>query len=58
VESPGRNERFDGFQEEEMAPDDLFRLILSELWSKIVRPVLNALAITVRYFNEYIQFPS
>ncbi|KAJ7865997.1 CHAT domain-containing protein [Mycena olivaceomarginata] len=46
VGGPGRDERLEGSREAEMAPDDLFCFILSELWSKIVCPVLNALAIT------------
>ncbi|KAF7366555.1 CHAT domain-containing protein [Mycena sanguinolenta] len=33
--------------EGEQAPDHIFSFILSELWFKIVRPVLNALAITL-----------
>ncbi|KAJ7760220.1 TPR-like protein [Mycena maculata] len=46
VGSPGRNDRLHGFREGEMAPEDTFAHILSELWFKIVHPVLNALAIT------------
>ncbi|KAJ7248774.1 TPR-like protein [Mycena rebaudengoi] len=46
VGTPGRSERLFGFQEGYMAPDDLFSHILSELWLKLVRPILNALAVT------------
>ncbi|KAJ7872248.1 CHAT domain-containing protein [Mycena leptocephala] len=40
------SDKLDGSREGEMAPDDIFSHILSELWLKIVHPVLNALAIT------------
>ncbi|KAJ7290684.1 TPR-like protein [Mycena rebaudengoi] len=46
VGTPGRSDRLFGFQEGHMAPDDIFSMILSQLWLKIVRPILNALAIT------------
>ncbi|KAJ7208314.1 TPR-like protein, partial [Mycena pura] len=46
VGTTGRNDRLQGSREGEMAPKDTFSLILSELWFKIVQPVLNALAIT------------
>ncbi|KAJ7851751.1 CHAT domain-containing protein [Mycena leptocephala] len=46
VGTPGRNDRLHGSREGDMAPDDIISYILSELWVKIVRPVLNALAIT------------
>ncbi|KAJ7114259.1 CHAT domain-containing protein [Mycena epipterygia] len=46
VGTTGRSERLNGFREGDMAPDDVFSHILSELWFKIVCPVLNALAIT------------
>ncbi|KAJ7115469.1 CHAT domain-containing protein [Mycena epipterygia] len=39
-------------REGDMARDDKFLLILSELWSKIVQPILNTLAITVSYFRR------
>ncbi|KAJ7481329.1 TPR-like protein [Mycena galericulata] len=42
---PGRSNRLDGQREGYMAPDDIFSHVLSELWVKIVHPVLNALAI-------------
>jgi hypothetical protein len=54
VGTPGRSDRLFGFQEGHMAPDDIFSYILSILWLKIVRPILNALAITVSQFNQYI----
>ncbi|KAJ7127988.1 CHAT domain-containing protein [Mycena epipterygia] len=46
VGTPGRSDRLAGSREGDMTPDDIFSHILSELWFKIVRPVLNALAIT------------
>ncbi|KAJ7930357.1 CHAT domain-containing protein, partial [Mycena leptocephala] len=46
VGTPGRNDRLHGSCEGDMAPDDIISYILSELWVKIVHPVLNALAIT------------
>ncbi|KAJ7833902.1 CHAT domain-containing protein [Mycena leptocephala] len=46
VGTPGRNERLYGSREGDMAPDDIIPYILSELWVKIVHPILNALAIT------------
>jgi hypothetical protein len=58
VGTTGRNDRLHGSREGEMAPEDTFSHILSELWFKIVHPVLNALAITVSYFNQHIQFPA
>ncbi|KAJ7852570.1 TPR-like protein [Mycena leptocephala] len=48
----GHSERLNGPREGDMNPDDIISHILSELWLKIVRPVLNALAITVSYFNH------
>ncbi|KAJ7208337.1 CHAT domain-containing protein [Mycena pura] len=45
VGTTGRNDRLQGSREGEMAPKDTFSHILSELWFKIVQPVLNALAI-------------
>ncbi|KAF8180053.1 hypothetical protein K438DRAFT_2172526 [Mycena galopus ATCC 62051] len=45
VGTTGCNDRLHGSCEGEMAPDDTFPHILSELWFKIVRPVLNALTI-------------
>ncbi|KAF7359752.1 hypothetical protein MVEN_00699900 [Mycena venus] len=44
--TPGRSDRLHGSQEGYMASDDIISYILSELWFKIVHPVLNALAIT------------
>ncbi|KAJ7245568.1 CHAT domain-containing protein [Mycena rebaudengoi] len=46
VGPPGRNDPPLGFHKGNMVPDDIFAHILSELWFKIVRPILNALAIT------------
>ncbi|KAJ7828707.1 CHAT domain-containing protein [Mycena leptocephala] len=46
VGTSGRSDRLHGSIEGDMAPDDIISYILFELWSKIVRPVLNALAIT------------
>ncbi|KAJ7465373.1 TPR-like protein [Mycena galericulata] len=45
VGTPGRSDRLDGHREGYMDPDDIFCHILSELWFKIVHPVLNALAV-------------
>ncbi|KAF7366233.1 hypothetical protein MVEN_00500600 [Mycena venus] len=45
VGTPGRSDRFGGHREGDMSPDDTFCHILSELWFKIVCPVLSALAI-------------
>ncbi|KAJ7870214.1 hypothetical protein B0H13DRAFT_1634860, partial [Mycena leptocephala] len=45
VGTPGRSNRFHSSREGDMAPDDLFFHILSELWFEIVRPVQNAVAI-------------
>ncbi|KAF8135326.1 CHAT domain-containing protein [Mycena galopus ATCC 62051] len=47
VGTSGRSDRLHGSREGEMAPEDTFSHILSELWFKIVRPILNALAITI-----------
>jgi hypothetical protein len=49
--SPSHNTTFDGSNEVEMAPDDIFCFVLSELWYKVVHPVLKALRITVSYLN-------
>ncbi|KAF8135902.1 CHAT domain-containing protein [Mycena galopus ATCC 62051] len=46
VGTTGRNDRLHGSREGEIPPEDTFSHILSELWFKIVHPVLNALAIT------------
>ncbi|KAJ7934314.1 CHAT domain-containing protein [Mycena leptocephala] len=46
VGTTGCIDRLSGSREGEMAPEDTFSHILSELWFKIVHPVLNALAIT------------
>ncbi|KAJ7214493.1 TPR-like protein [Mycena pura] len=46
VGTTGRNDRLHGSRKGNMAPDDTFTHILSELWFRIVWPVLNALAIT------------
>ncbi|KAJ7845100.1 hypothetical protein B0H13DRAFT_1908537 [Mycena leptocephala] len=46
VGGPGCSDRLHGSREGDMAPDDLFTHILSELWFKIVQPILNGLAIT------------
>ncbi|KAJ7896469.1 CHAT domain-containing protein [Mycena leptocephala] len=46
VGTTGRNDMLNGSREGEMAPEDTFSHILSELWFKIAHPVLNALAIT------------
>ncbi|KAJ7084120.1 CHAT domain-containing protein [Mycena epipterygia] len=46
VGTTGRSDRLYGSREGDIAPEDIFSHILSELWVKIVRPVLNALAIT------------
>jgi hypothetical protein len=54
VGTPGRSDRLHGSIEGDMAPDDIFSHILSEIWFKIVCPVLNVLAITVHYLNQHI----
>ncbi|KAJ7849501.1 CHAT domain-containing protein [Mycena olivaceomarginata] len=41
-----RNDRLNAYREGDMAPDGVFSHILSQLWLKIVCPVLNALGIT------------
>ncbi|KAJ7441344.1 CHAT domain-containing protein [Mycena galericulata] len=46
VGTPGRSDRLHGSREGDMGPDDTISYILSELWFKIVCPVLNALVIT------------
>ncbi|KAF8143023.1 CHAT domain-containing protein [Mycena galopus ATCC 62051] len=46
VGNTGRTDRLAGSREEDMAPDKIFSIILSELWVKIVQPVLNGIAIT------------
>ncbi|KAJ7077447.1 CHAT domain-containing protein [Mycena epipterygia] len=52
VGTAGCSDRLTGSREGDMAPEDIFSLILSELWFKIVHPVLNALAITVSYLGR------
>ncbi|KAJ7848890.1 CHAT domain-containing protein [Mycena leptocephala] len=42
----GRSDRLAGCREGDMAPDDVFSMILSELWVNIVQPVLNGIEIT------------
>ncbi|KAF8129645.1 CHAT domain-containing protein [Mycena galopus ATCC 62051] len=42
----GRTERLMGQQEGNLDPEEGFALILSELWTRLVKPVLNALKIT------------
>ncbi|KAJ7199961.1 TPR-like protein [Mycena pura] len=46
VGTSGRSDRLHGSCEGYMAPDEIFSIILSELWVKIVQPVLNGIAIT------------
>ncbi|KAJ7449100.1 TPR-like protein [Mycena galericulata] len=46
VGTSGRSDRLLGSREGDMAPDEIFSIILSGLWLKIVHPVLDALAIT------------
>ncbi|KAJ6461801.1 CHAT domain-containing protein [Mycena sanguinolenta] len=46
VGNTGRTDRFSVSRERDMTPDEIFSFILSELWSKIVQPVLNGIAIT------------
>lgn len=47
VYGEGRSERLGGMREGALSPDDEFRHLLSELWSHVVKPILDALAITV-----------
>ncbi|KAJ7737636.1 CHAT domain-containing protein [Mycena maculata] len=42
----GRNERLLGQREGNSNPEDVFAHILSELWTRLVKPVLNALKMT------------
>ncbi|KAJ7841272.1 CHAT domain-containing protein [Mycena leptocephala] len=42
----GRNERLLGQREGNSNPEDVFAHILSELWTRLVKPVLNAVHIT------------
>jgi hypothetical protein len=58
VGSPGRSDRLHGSREGDKTPDDIFSDILSQLWFKIVRPVLNGIGFTVSYFHHGTQFPS
>ncbi|KAJ7867030.1 CHAT domain-containing protein [Mycena leptocephala] len=46
VGTSGRSDRLHGSREGDMAPDEIFSIILSELWVKIVQPVLNGIAVT------------
>ncbi|KAJ7856782.1 CHAT domain-containing protein [Mycena leptocephala] len=46
VGTTGRSDRLAGCREGDMDPDEIFSIILSELWVKIVQPVLNGIAIT------------
>ncbi|KAF7372930.1 hypothetical protein MSAN_00499700 [Mycena sanguinolenta] len=46
VGTSGRSDRFHVSYEGEIAPHETFSYILSELWFKIVNPVLNAIKIT------------
>ncbi|KAJ7885460.1 TPR-like protein [Mycena leptocephala] len=47
VGTSGRTDRLHGFREGDMTPSDIISDILSELWFKIVCPVLNALTIKI-----------
>ncbi|KAJ7266778.1 CHAT domain-containing protein [Mycena rebaudengoi] len=49
----GRSDRLFGFREGDMAPDDIFAHILSELWLKIVRPILDALEMTTPMSQDF-----
>jgi hypothetical protein len=49
VHNRGRNERLLGHREGHLDPEEAFALILSELWTRLVKPVLNALNITVSH---------
>ncbi|KAF7341371.1 hypothetical protein MVEN_01873600 [Mycena venus] len=46
VHHGGRNERLMGQREGNSDPEEGFALILSELWTRLVKPILNALNIT------------
>ncbi|KAJ7693183.1 CHAT domain-containing protein [Mycena rosella] len=46
VQGAVRSDRLDGFREGQMLPEEEFARILSELWIRIVRPVLDGLAFT------------
>ncbi|KAJ7435191.1 TPR-like protein [Mycena latifolia] len=46
VGTSGRTDRLQGSREGYIDPDEIFTIILSELWVKIVQPVLNGIAIT------------
>jgi tetratricopeptide (TPR) repeat protein len=58
VGTTGHIDRLHGSREGDLVPHDGFSYILSELWVKIVHPVLNALAITVSYLHQHLQLPS
>jgi tetratricopeptide (TPR) repeat protein len=58
VGTSGRSNRLAGCREGDMAPDEVFSIILSKLWVNVVQPVLNGIAITVSYFNHNIQIPT
>ncbi|KAJ7928674.1 CHAT domain-containing protein [Mycena leptocephala] len=46
VGTTGRSDRLEMSREGDKAPDEVFSDILSELWFKIVQPVLNGIALT------------
>ncbi|KAJ7500145.1 TPR-like protein [Mycena galericulata] len=46
VGTSGRSDRLHGFREGDRAPDDVFSEILSEVWLKIVQPIVNGIGIT------------
>ncbi|KAJ7474983.1 TPR-like protein [Mycena latifolia] len=46
VRGAARSERLEGLHEDELPPDKEFSRILSALWMKIVKPVLDGLAFT------------
>ncbi|KAJ7474981.1 TPR-like protein [Mycena latifolia] len=49
VRGAARSERLEGLHEDELPPDKEFSRILSALWMKIVKPVLDGLAFTVSH---------
>ncbi|KAJ7475037.1 TPR-like protein [Mycena latifolia] len=53
VRGAARSDRLDACREGELPPDEEFSRILSALWIKIVKPVLDGLAVMVRHNPSY-----
>jgi hypothetical protein len=52
VNPGGRTDRLGMQREGDLPPEEQFGRILSELWRRVVKPVLDSLAITVRQLNQ------